>query len=221
MSYYRTRSTYAAKPREEVPDFEKRWSDLRPKEIEGSWGASFLDSIKEEYKKQAGLTFKQLRTFQKLEKAHSAEGKAADSAWSDEYRANYESDAKILVEHFDHPDVALYWANVLDKCRAGAVPPRGPFLKMFGNKFSQAVIAAHKAEPKFSQGSVVQVRSNYSAKPFQNVLCMVIKTDLVPIRVAKTGTKRYTLLPFGSQNPITLDEAYLMKKNKNGKVYDR
>ena len=223
MGYYnyRSRSHYAPKPRQPVEDFENRWLSISSEPGLSDWESSFIDSVKQEYSKSGGLTDKQIRTFQKIEKAHSPQAKADEANWAVDYRSKYQSDAKILIEHYSLQETSFYWHNIIDRCKAGEVPPKGPFLKMHGNKFSQSVINGHKSESKFKQGSVVQIRSTYDSRSFRNVLCMVIKTDLVPVRYAKAGTKRYVLLPFGSQKTIRLDESSIMKRNKNGKAYGR
>ena len=201
MGYYnyRSRSHYAPKPRQPVEDFENRWLSISSEPGLSDWESSFIDSVKQEYSKSGGLTDKQIRTFQKIEKAHSPQAKADEANWAVDYRSKYQSDAKILIEHYSLQETSFYWHNIIDRCKAGEVPPKGPF----------------------KQGSVVQIRSTYDSRSFRNVLCMVIKTDLVPVRYAKAGTKRYVLLPFGSQKTIRLDESSIMKRNKNGKAYGR
>ena len=222
MGYYKNYSRYRrteAKPRKEVPDFSKRLEKiLQHESLLDNWSKDFLESLRTQYAKHSGLTDGQIGTLKKIEAKVSPDALQAASDWKEEYHSQWETKAKVVAEYYLAS--GEYWNDLAIKIKAGGVPARGPFMKMAGNKYAQAVVAAHEASPRFDVDSIAQLRANTNVMgKLRNVMVMIIRNDLVPHRSAKSGTKRYVVLPLGASDTQVVDEGDLMKKNKNGKVY--
>ena len=103
------------------------------------------------------------------------------------------------------------------------IPSQKEYVKLCENKYALKVREEHFKKPRFSEGSVVQVRTVISANShyryengnvsvrIQNQYAIVIETDALPIRRAAKGSKVYKILPFGSSKAYYVSESDLKK----------
>ena len=83
------------------------------------------------------------------------------------------------------------------------------------NKYVQKVLAQTKAEPLYAAGSLVKVRKSRQLPRKLNNLAdriAVVINNTGPITSATKGSRPYTILPFGTDAPVSIEERWLKQK---------
>ena len=182
----------------------------------------FVGSLKSWFDKQGGLTQNQLSSFQRIESRFSPGEKAKLNEWRKEYLEHHVTDATILANYYL---TAGYWTDMASHIlnSEGYIPPKHKYRKMSSNKYALNVLHNFKSDAQFDTGAMVQLRQTVGRShdtrhlyPFKNRLAFVIDNNLSVLSATKGG-KRYNILPLGHNNPLTVEERYLMKPNKKGK----
>tara|TARA_B100001113_G_C21050312_1_gene596459 strand:- start:516 stop:1154 length:639 start_codon:yes stop_codon:yes gene_type:complete len=196
----------------------------------GGWDRGFLESILEQLTKGRNLSEKQVTTVTKVLLRNGEEAQAVHDEWESVYRNDYAVEAKWLANYYLHTG---YFRELSKDILAGGVPDMRAYTKMSSNKYAQKIIETHKAQPKFSAGSLVTARASFDSSkayfdredttrlPWPTVNDTLDKfktrggfvmevTDIV--RSAAKGAKTYKILPIGATNPIFIEERYIKIK---------
>jgi hypothetical protein len=117
----------------------------------------------------------------------------------------------------DYYRVSGYYSTITGRYETedDYIPTKDEYDRVVNNKYSQKVIAAHEAAPKYAAGSLVKVRSNVPQSRLRQrnlqtylrpgVVCVVVSTS-EPIISAAKGCKRYKVLPVGSTQTYLVEE---------------
>ena len=183
---------------------------VMPRTPESSWDRGFLESVGEQNRQGRQLSHRQLEILQKIETRFSEEAINRGAAWRTNYTDEMREKARIVAAYYkaNPPYYGDLAASILED--DNFVPSEKQFNSLTGNKYAAKVLAAHYGEPKFAQGSKVEVRKTggYSVAGKKG---FVLKTDAEPVTSAAKGTKKYLVLPIGEPAPIMIEERHLKK----------
>lgn len=221
FSKQRYNKNYQSKPIKENPELGSRLEKIKKENLDQNTIA-FVDSLLDFFKKKGGLTEKQLAYFEKIESRFSPHEKVKFELWKKEYKKYYFEKAKIVAKYYSRTGYfTILAAKILED--ENFVPSKKELKRMIMNKYADKVLEASRAEPKFINNAMVQVRSTVGntvldrhLRPLRSRLAFVLANNL-PIVNATAGAKRYKVLPMGASEPVDLDEKHLMKPNKKGK----
>jgi len=167
------------------------------------------------------------------------DSKFRDEPWIDtmvtsvftEYNLDAIRDHKALVETPEYKDTVAvlsryyettgYFTKYISKITLGVALTPNEYLRMCSNKYAEKVLVAHKADPKFSIGTLVDFRAQHSETNELGVAVyrraplglLVLSTDET-ILSAAVGAKRYKVVPVGNSAPFYIEERYLKKRKK-------
>tara|TARA_Y100000593_G_scaffold84701_1_gene160582 strand:+ start:901 stop:1542 length:642 start_codon:yes stop_codon:yes gene_type:complete len=170
----------------------------------------FLRSLVEYYNNNKGLTFKQIKALEEIEKDLTPEGLAEKKAWKDSYDKEKHRIAKICANYYVS---TKYFTDVSKRILEddSYVLSEKTYRSMCENKYAKKILEQTDAEPLYPIGTLVKFRKAYTE---DNSVCSVIGVDVAPITSVAKGAKNYLVLPFGSSEPITIEERYLKKYRK-------
>jgi hypothetical protein len=182
-----------------VAEIEDVMSRVEPE----SWAADFMASIRDQTKRVgARLSPRQQEIFERIKTENTPEMAERRGRWAHEYRTHHLETAAVLANYYLNSG---YW---LDMARAiieqdDYVPPMDKFQKMSQNKFAAKVLDAWRADPKYPVGTSVIERAGRTSRLKKGG--MVLSTT-EPIVSAAAGCKRYMVLPYGSTEPVVVEE---------------
>jgi len=208
---------------EAVADREKTTAPLRSRlqaltarVTEGSWAGGFVESLTEQVASGRNLSPRQFEILEKIEGEHSDEAINAAASWDADFSDDMRDRLTVAARYYRRTG---YFTNLVDRALTpdgqptAFIPTEKQYRKITENKYAQKVLAAHFETPKYTAGSMVQLRpsagylrrSNAGDKP-----CVVISTT-EPIVSACKGAKMYRILPIGSATMITIEERHIKK----------
>jgi hypothetical protein len=200
-----------------------------------AWERDILNSFVSQIKTGKSLSDKQSAIIEKIAIADSENagwhfGDAEKEVW------------KVVIAYYRHN--RPYFGDIVDAVDGNPnyIPTKRTFDKLTTNKHALAVLASHKADPKYNLGAIVSFNSNISsayrahalrsklrallpdknAAPgffnIANLSGIVLSIDPIIVSAGK-GTKRYSILVFGASTPILVEERDLrLDKKANKKV---
>jgi hypothetical protein len=182
-----------------VADIEDVMSRVEPE----SWAADFMASIRDQAKRVgARLSTRQQGIFEKIKAENTLECVSRRGRWAHEYRTHHLETATVLANYYLQSG---YWTqmarNIIEQ--DNYVPPMDKFEKMRGNKFATKVLDAWRADPKYPVGTSVIERPGKTNRLKKGGMVL---TTTEPIVSAAAGCKRYLVLPYGSTQPVLVEE---------------
>ena len=189
--------------------------------IASDWEVKFLNSIAEQANNKGSLSIGQLNILERIENNNTSEAHKQIKKWLDNWDEERQEIAKVVALYYQRE---MYYGQLVDKIlNQNYIPSQKEYEKLCENKYALKVRQEHFKKPRFSEGSVVQVRSVISANShyrhengnvsvrIQNHYAIVIETDALPVRRAAKGAKVYKILPFGSSKAYYVSESDLKK----------
>lgn len=136
---------------------------------------------------------------------------------SKEYRDN----VKVIAEYYER--TGGYFKNYIKAVKSDVPLDQNSYNRFINNKYAEKVLTAHKAEPRFSVGSLADLRTNASCtgdrdgvsnlyKRSPNGIMILSNTE--PIISACVGAKRYKAVCIGDTKPFWIEERYLKGRKK-------
>lgn len=184
------------------------------------WDIGFMESVAAFAKKRGKLSEGQYRVFAKLEAKCDPnvieKAKAWESSWNDEKRTI----ARTCAEYYSN---TMYWTALSNKILTDPefIPSHRQYTKMCENKYAKKVLAITSAEPLYSIGATVVLRSptanDWSNRSLRDVPCLVLGVLDGIVSTAK-GAKQYSILPYGQAAPRTFEERQIKKWNGKKKT---
>jgi len=171
----------------------------------------FLKSLIEYHKKNKGLTFRQFKALEEVEKDLTPEGLATKKAWKDSYDEGKHKTAIVCANYYVH---TKYFTDVSKKILEDKIYmlSEKTFKSMCENKYVKKIIKETNAKPRYPAGTLVKFRKTHSEN---TSICTVVGTDVSPVTSAAKGAKKYLVLPFGSSKPVEVEERHIKKYRKN------
>jgi hypothetical protein len=175
-----------------------------------------VESLTEQVASGRNLSPRQFEILEKIEGEHSDEAITAAASWDADFSDDMRQRLTVASRYYRRTG---YFTNLVDRALTpdgqptAFIPTEKQYRKITENKYAQKVLAAHFETPKYTAGSMVQLRASagYLAhskagdKP-----CVVISTT-EPIVSACKGAKMYRILPIGSATMITIEERHIKK----------
>ena len=174
----------------------------------------FLKSLIEYYNKNKGLTFNQFKALGEVEKDLTPEGLASKKAWKAAYDEDKHKTAEICANYYVN---TKYFTDVSKKILEDKtyMLSEKTFKSMCQNVYAKKIIKETSAKPAYPVGTLVKFRKTC----LKNTgICTVINTDVSPVTSAAQGAKKYLVLPFGSSDPVEVEERYIKKYRKKMEV---
>ena len=174
------------------------------------WSRGFCESIMDQMNRGRKLSEKQMQTLTNIFAQNSPEEVEKYNQWQTTYKQVWAEKAMVLCYYYESQRVP-YFSKVRDDIMLGRTPARHSFMKMVSNKFAAKVLAEWSKEPRYSVGTSVIVRETVARKGGDARLQKggVILTTNEPIVTSASGSKRYKVLPYGSAEPISIEERYI------------
>jgi hypothetical protein len=179
-----------------------------------SWDAGFIESLIQQ-EASRDLSARQIEILGEIEGRHTDELLAERLAWANGGYGDLERERMRVA--CDYYRVSGYYSTITSRhaTEDDYIPTKDDYDRVVNNKYSQKVIAAHEAAPKYAAGSLVEVRSNAPRSRLRQrnlqtylrpgVVCVVVSTS-EPIISAAKGCKRYKVLPVGSTQTYLVEE---------------
>ena len=174
------------------------------------WSRGYCESIMEQLNRGRRLTDKQMQALTNVFARNSSEEVEKYNEWQTTYNQVWAEKAIVLCYYYEKQGVP-YFSNVRSDIVAGRIPARHSFMKMVTNKFAAKVLAEWSKEPRYSVGTSVIVRDTVARRGGDARLQKggVILATNEPIVTSASGSKRYKVLPYGSAEPISIEERYI------------
>lgn len=203
----------------------KKITDALSRPVCGGWDRGFLGSILEQLSKGHHLSAKQKQTLGMVLARNTVEDQAKHENWVIGYEKEYKEDAMVLAYYHSRQP---YYRPMAADIKAGNVPERSKFMRMYNNKYSKKVLIEQTKGARYSIGDYVMPRSNFNS--FKNIE-MVNTSASWPIQNASIekfkgrggfilgiekhitthakGAKRYRILAAGGIAPFIVEERFL------------
>jgi len=176
---------------------------------------NFLQSIKESYLKQNGLTAKQFRAFEKVEDYFFTNQAYPLQGWVKQYDEEKKRRVRICALYYkSNPPYFMQLASKILEDKE-FIPTEAQYNSICKNKFALKVIKAYEALALYNVGSMVKFRKFYNDKSLADKMAAVIEVNADPIVSAAKGSKVYRVLPVGEKNIIKVEERFLKKIKKS------
>ena len=136
---------------------------------------------------------------------------------SSEYKDNLE----VVCGYYER--TGGYFSRVISKHNSGEILSKGEYDKIAKNKYAEKVLNAHRADPSFAVGSLVDFRASHeetddergSRRVWKRApMGLLILSNDAPIISACIGAKRYKVVPIGNNEPFYVEERYIKKRKK-------
>ena len=197
-----------------------RLNNLKELVEPNSWSSGFVESLQRQATSaHYHMSPNQLATLRKIESENTPEIKLTREQFAVDYRANkngMRDDLMVLAHYYERG--TNYFHNVSETVLSDKdfVPSFAQYNKITQNKYAKRVLTAHHAEPKYSKGTWVQLRSTSPnrGRSWESKKLLVIKADAEPIVSSCKGAKRYHVLPVGAGQVETVEERHIMKARK-------
>jgi len=195
---------------ENVANFNQEHSVL------SNWEVGFVESIASFTKKHGKLSDSQYRVFAKVEAKCDPAVVRKTQEWAasydDEKRAIATTCAKYYIK-------TRYWTQLASQILSDPefVPTYQQYTRMCENKYAKKVLENANAAPLYPVGSTVMLRTpaarSWPFRKLQGKPCLVIEV-LEEILNSAKGSKRYSILPYGSPTPHIFEERQIKKWKK-------
>lgn len=191
-------------------------TELRSRIADGSsWDAGFMDSVIGQVNAGRNLSEKQAATVAKVNSRYSPDALAALNAFDAEYRGSEAMQTRfgIMVAYYRKNG---YYGNITTRVVDGFVPTKKQYDALTTNKYATKILAGWDADPKFTVGSMVMVRSGsntphtlwQSAGKGKLPVVIVASNSSAPKSACK-GNKIYKVLPVGCAQTFEVEERAL------------
>jgi len=201
-------------------NLQKRLENLKNNEqYLSDWEKGFVESVTEQFNKRGNLSPRQLEFVVKFEEKISPESILAHQTWEVLYRDEKRGDAIIVAKYYQETGYFRGLATQI-LTEEDFIPTEAQWSKMCNNKYAKKVLAEHKAEAKYPNASLVQLRATADwrySNSIGDAFCTVIQSgeQVGSITSAAKGAKLYKILPFGSSKVYTVEERHLKKARKS------
>jgi hypothetical protein len=203
-----------------LPVNKERLSNLQEKkELLSDWERAFLESVGSQFDKKGNLSARQVETLEKIEKKVSPEAMNAREQWIENYTQIERSRAKVIAEYYKKTE---YFQSLVRSILEDPefVPEEEKYKKMANNKYALRVLTEYYAEPKYPNGSLVNLRTtaDYLLRSgIGDKHCVVIASgNQVGISSSSAkGAKLYKILPFGCAKIFQVEERFIKKAKKS------
>ena len=207
---------------------EKKITETLSRSVCGGWDRSFLESILDQIQRGRALRPNQKQTLGKVLARNNEESQRSHDGWKTEYAEKYKQKALVLANyHAQQPYYKPMAADIL----GNRVPERNKFLRMYNNKYSQKVLAAFEAAPRFEVNTHVIPRAGFNAYRDMEMGALAWPTKSSVVEKFKKhggfimsiepeiysharGAKRYKILPVGATIPVIIEERSLKLHRK-------
>ena len=172
----------------------------------------FCESLKQGWTKYKSLTAGQYGALQKCELRYDASVVAARTQAQTDWLANFtpqmRSRLNVCAQYYSqtpyYRDIAM---RVLED--SSWTPSEKQYRAMCENKYASRIMENIESPVKFEAGSIVEVRKTAKSWFGDNRICVVlsIENTVGPAR----GSRRYTVMPFGSDHKQVVYERELKK----------
>ena len=203
---------FKTKPEHKESDISIRIGVLCASEAISESTRGFLHSLQEQYNKNGGLTPRQYEALKEAEEYVTPEAIKRHNEWATTFGAEKREILFICAKYYKDSNYFYEMsARVLDD--PDYIPMESAYTSMCLNQYAQRVVEATLSEPKFDNGAVVTLRKkSRSVDRFPSGdLAIVIRSGHLPVITAAKGSKRYEVLPFGSDKTTIIEERYLKK----------
>mgnify|MGYP003132060123 FL=1 len=205
-------SKFKVKPEHKQSGISIRINVLCASEAISESTRAFLRSLLEHYEKKGGLTERQYEALCEAEENATPEALLRHNKWVETFSADNKKLMRICAQYYYETQYFTATARrVLDD--DNYIPPENMYRSMCENQHAKKLIEATLGEPRFENGSLVQLRAN--ARPYKNFakghIAIVLRSGHVPVVSAVKGGKPYEVLPFGSSESVTVEERYIKK----------
>jgi hypothetical protein len=195
-------------------DKQSRLDNLisRAEKAQDPWAVNFITSIKGQLLMGKELSARQKEILVKVADRHSDKAQEQRESWDSNFTSEMREMMEIAARYYlANPP---YFKDLATKALEDDtfIPSERAYKKMVENKFAKKVIAASLAEPRYSVGSHVQLRSTAQGHSFlRGLTAVVLKTDSKPVTSPARGSKVYSLLFFGKTEAVHIEERWLKK----------
>ena len=182
----------------------------------------FLRSLVEYYNNNKGLTFKQIKALEEIEKDLTPEGLAEKKAWKDSYDKEKHRIAKICANYYVS---TKYFTDVSKRILEddSYVLSEKTYRSMCENKYAQKVLAEAAEPHKYPVGSMVSSRASSNAGLAVRMAPALAILEHIQgnITSAAKGSKKYKVLPVGSVKTYIVEERDIKKLRKAKKTKEK
>lgn len=207
---------------------EQKITETLSRSVCGGWDRGFLESILDQLAKGRSLSVKQKQSIGKVLARNGDDAQGIHDNWQTEYIEKYKKDGIVLATyHSRQPYYKPMAADIL----ADKVPEYKKFLRMYNNKYSRKVLAAHAQPPRYSVSTHIQARANLNAYKDIEIDSVAWTTQSAVVEKFKKhggfimeirpeiyshakGSKRYKILPIGATIPLIIEERHLKLHRK-------
>jgi hypothetical protein len=201
---------------------EQKITETLSRSVCGGWDRGFLESILDQLVKGRSLSIKQKQSIGKVLARNGADAQGIHNNWQTEYIKKYKKDGIVLATyHSRQPYYKPMAADIL----ADKVPEYKKFLRMYNNKYSRKVLAAHEQPARYAVNTHIQAYKDIEidsvAWTIQSSVVERFKKHggfIMEIRPEiyshAKGSKRYKILPIGSTIPVIIEERHLKLHRK-------
>jgi len=133
----------------------------------------------------------------------------------------YAENVTIISEYYTR--TGTYFRHYINRVGKGESLDKHSYERFVNNKFASKVLTAHRANPCFPIGSLVDFRANHQATRSANNPVeihkkapqgMLILSNTETILSSCKGAKRYKVVCIGESQPFWTEERYLKKRKK-------
>ena len=133
----------------------------------------------------------------------------------------YNDNVRVVSEYYER--TGGYFKNYISAVKSGRLLDQNSYNRFVNNKYAEKVLVAHKAEPRFSVGSLADLRTNASCTGDRDGVSnlykrspngVMILSNSEPIVSACVGAKRYKAVCIGDTKPFWIEERYLKGRKK-------
>jgi len=207
---------------------EQKITETLSRSVCGGWDRGFLESILDQLAKGRSLSIKQKQSIGKVLARNGADAQGIHNNWQTEYIKKYKKDGIVLATyHSRQPYYKPMAADIL----ADKVPEYKKFLRMYNNKYSRKVLAAHEQPPRYVVNAHIQARASLNAYKDIEIDSVAWTTQSSVVEKFKKhggfimevrpeiyshakGSKRYKILPIGATIAIIIEERHLKLHRK-------
>ena len=173
---------------------------------------SFAKSLLESTKKWGRLSHKQWSAFERMEARFDPKVIAERQGWTDGWTEEKAQNLQIAAKYYlkNPPYYGEIAAKIIEDVTY--IPSEKLYRKMVENKYVQKVIETYNTNPAYAAGSLVKVRSSQSCphRRLRNKIALVVSNEGEVSSAAKGG-RPYTILPFGSDKTVRVEERWLKR----------
>ena len=186
------------------------------------WEQGFFESVKSQFDKKHSLSVKQVETIQKIAAKFTPEAIRERESWYESFGDGQRENIRVCADYYRGTG---YYRDLVEKILTDSkfVPSPKQYKMMCQNKYSEKVLDAYRAEPKFPVGSLATLRKHrsngymtISGAPIWADINVLVLTTNEPIVSSAKGCKRYKCMVVGGTDTFYCEERDL-KKMKGGK----